>query len=366
MNALLVGCDFQEVKLDGCAIDFLGLCRPSILEAKAARPLYDYDIVVINPASYSHFLFGSKGKHSDSVDELWDLKRVDNNLDLDTVFDYRDRTVEMRAALEGGTRVIWLMALEKRIHFFGWRTIYMGYVHPEVQKIAQQAVVREKKTKRLTTRKDNNIFLQYFVELEKAGFDICLDNIDVGNDYLASSLEGYCLGVELKLKSSRGWLLTPPKTANTYAELLRCVSNSDLADQPGAYHGIFLSHTIEDKPFVQRLKKSLVAHGVREVWVDEAEIQIGDSLMKKIEAGIRSTRFFGVVLSPRSIQSKWVQRELEIAMHKEIGGEEVVVLPLLQERCKIPPFLQGKLYADFTTDEKYEESLNKLLRRLKK
>ncbi|WP_210247331.1 toll/interleukin-1 receptor domain-containing protein [Blastochloris sulfoviridis] len=47
--------------------------------------------------------------------------------------------------------------------------------------------------------------------------------------------------------------------------------------------GIFLSHTGVDKPFVRQLRKDLMAHGVPRVCLDEAEIDIGDSLIAKIE-----------------------------------------------------------------------------------
>lgn len=42
------------------------------------------------------------------------------------------------------------------------------------------------------------------------------------------------------------------------------------------YHSLFLSHTSGDKPFVRRLHKDLMAHGVPRVRLDEAEIDIGD------------------------------------------------------------------------------------------
>ena len=129
--------------------------------------------------------------------------------------------------------------------------------------------------------------------------------------------------------------------------------------------GQLLSHTSDDKPFVRNLKKSLQDHGVKKVWLDEAEILIGDSLIKKIDEGLTKTRYIGVVLSSRSVKSNWVQKELEIAMNREISSGEVVVLPLVYQHCDLPPFLQGKLYADFSSSEEYEASLKKLLRRLK-
>lgn len=131
------------------------------------------------------------------------------------------------------------------------------------------------------------------------------------------------------------------------------------------YHGIFLSHTGADKPFVRQLRKDLLEHSVPRVWVDEAEIDVGDSLTAKIEEGMKETRYIGVVLSAKSIDAPWVKKELDIALNREISSGEVVVLPLLYEKCKIPVFLEGKLYADFTSSEDYANGLVKLLRRLR-
>nr|WP_262377454.1 toll/interleukin-1 receptor domain-containing protein [Pseudomonas veronii] len=70
-------------------------------------------------------------------------------------------------------------------------------------------------------------------------------------------------------------------------------------------------------------------------------------------------------MSAKSVKSPWVERELEIAIHREISTGEVVVLPLLYEQCDLPLFLVGKLYADFTSPDSYDEGVGKLLRRLK-
>src|SRR6266581_9347342 len=98
-----------------------------------------------------------------------------------------------------------------------------------------------------------------------------------------------------------------------------------------------LRFTNKDKSFVYRLKSALNKRGVNDVWVDEAEIMVGDSLIKKIEEAITKARYFGVVLSPRSVRSRWVKKELEIAMNMEIRSDSVIVLPLLLENCEIRP-----------------------------
>ncbi|MFL6258326.1 MAG: toll/interleukin-1 receptor domain-containing protein [Thermoanaerobaculia bacterium] len=126
---------------------------------------------------------------------------------------------------------------------------------------------------------------------------------------------------------------------------------------------IFLSHAHEDKDFARRLAQDLVAAGAR-VWIDEAEILLGDSLIAKISEAIDVMDYLAVVLSPTSVQSEWVRREVEIALNGEIAGQTVKVLPLLLSSCDIPPFLRGRLYADFTGPDSYANSFNLILERL--
>lgn len=126
---------------------------------------------------------------------------------------------------------------------------------------------------------------------------------------------------------------------------------------------IFLSHNSKDKPFVRKLANDLRRHGFY-VWVDEAEIKIGDSLIEKIREGIDEVEYVGVVLSTNSINSEWVKREIDIAMNQEIEGKKVKVLPIMLEKVDPPSFLKGKLYADFTTEEAYPQGLDLIVDRL--
>jgi len=110
---------------------------------------------------------------------------------------------------------------------------------------------------------------------------------------------------------------------------------------------VFLSHSSKDKAFARKLSEELRANGV-DVWIDEAELRIGDSLIDKIGSAINEADFIAVILSPNSVNSSWVQKELSLALTKEFANKNVKVLPILKEPCEIPHFLQGKLYADFT------------------
>ncbi|OQW65619.1 MAG: molecular chaperone Tir [Nitrospira sp. ST-bin5] len=365
-RVLLVGCEYTGSSIPDVRIDTLGLCRASVCEEKAAFSLYEYDLIIINPESYSHFIFGSPTKHSSSDKELWDLKAENNKYDLDDAYDRTDRSKELSAAIAQGTRVLWIMAPQKRIKFYGLRSIYIGYANSVAADLIETANLHQKKSRRITIKPEAGEFVPYFEQLQKDGWKLCLSDYGDTLESFAESPEGYSLGGRVKIGSSFAWLITPPTTQEATNLLVAGALGLGADDVTrGSYHGIFLSHTGEDKSFVRDLKARLEAHGVKNVWLDEAEIQIGDSLTKKIEDGLRKTKYIGIVLSPRSIKSPWVEKELEVAITREISTGEVVVLPLLYEECELPAFLVGKMYADFTSPAKYDESLGKLLRRLK-
>ena len=113
---------------------------------------------------------------------------------------------------------------------------------------------------------------------------------------------------------------------------------------------IFLSHNHKDRPFVRKLSINLKKHGI-ESWLDEAEIGVGDSLIEKIQQAIKNVEYFAVILSPNSVNSSWVRKELEVAMSMEIERKRVFVLPILYKNCELPPFLKTKRYADFLDSE---------------
>jgi hypothetical protein len=146
------------------------------------------------------------------------------------------------------------------------------------------------------------------------------------------------------------------------ARLLDLISNHAGLATPHV-PSIFLSHSTSDKSFVRNLAEQLSLAGVR-VWLDEAEIKIGESLTEKIGQAIWEADFVGAVLSANSIQSNWVQKELQLALQKGIQGRKIVVLPILLELVEIPPFLRDKAYANFTSPDRFSGSLKKLLEAL--
>jgi hypothetical protein len=122
----------------------------------------------------------------------------------------------------------------------------------------------------------------------------------------------------------------------------------------------FLGHNHADKNFARQLAHDLKESGVT-VWIDEAALGIGDSLVTNIGRTIDSAEYLGVLLSTNSVKSEWVLREVEIALNSEISGRKIKVLPLLLDNCQFPASLRGKVLADFRDPAMYQCEFSKLL-----
>ena len=122
---------------------------------------------------------------------------------------------------------------------------------------------------------------------------------------------------------------------------------------------VFVSHSSKDKPFVRKLVDELQKHDLQ-VWFDEREMGVGDSISSGISAGLENADYLLVVLSPSSIESNWVKNELNAALMEEASNKGIVILPAVIEDCEIPMLLRDRIYADFR--KQFEDGLNGLLR----
>ena len=119
---------------------------------------------------------------------------------------------------------------------------------------------------------------------------------------------------------------------------------------------VFVSHSSSDKPFVRRLKDSLQERGIT-VWLDEAEIRVGESIPEKVAEGIAAAEAFCIVISQASHNSKWVTRELNVFLPRFVQTSGVV-LPCRLDGAPLPGLISDVKYADFSTS--YEEGLEAL------
>jgi hypothetical protein len=128
----------------------------------------------------------------------------------------------------------------------------------------------------------------------------------------------------------------------------------------GIPYDIFISYSHQDQRFVDRLVRDLEDRRLK-VWRDGFMLLPGQGIAEKVFNGIANSRCLLCVLSRKSVRSKWVKRELEVAVTRSLerGASEIAVLPALIEECKIPQVLYGIFYVSFQED--YDAALNKVV-----
>ena len=175
-----------------------------------------------------------------------------------------------------------------------------------------------------------------------------------GHWYLTIDLGGYAGKVKHSARVLSGILPAAREPLPLAQETNLYVDNTDLNKE----YDVFISHASEDKDSVVRpLAIALKNKGVN-VWYDEFELKIGDSLRRKIDHGLSKSKFGIVVISRSFIKKGWTNYELDGLMTKAISGQQIL-LPIWhditkQEVIDYSPSLADKV-ARNTSQETVEE-----------
>lgn len=129
-------------------------------------------------------------------------------------------------------------------------------------------------------------------------------------------------------------------------------------------HDVFISHASEDKEsFVRKLAEGLRASGIN-VWYDEFELKVGDSLRRSIDRGLTGSRFGIVVLSTAFFAKNWTQYELDGLVTKEHSGSGKVILPIWHKVSKDEVASYSPTLADKVALNTGIQSLDEIVARL--
>lgn len=184
-----------------------------------------------------------------------------------------------------------------------------------------------------------------------------------GHWHVAVDMQGLRGSVRAAGRRIPGQLLRPLPPLREQRPQLRSIAENIADAVPDVLAAerdfdVFISHASEDKNAVV----GPLAHALRkdglEVWYDEFELKIGDSLRRKIDSGIARSRFGIVVLSPSFFAKGWPQYELDGLVTMSVSGAQVL-LPLWHgisrdEVISHSPSLADKVAlrtADYTIEE---------------
>ena len=135
-------------------------------------------------------------------------------------------------------------------------------------------------------------------------------------------------------------------------------------------YDVFISHASEDKDSVVRPLAIALKDSGLSVWYDEFELKIGDSLRRKIDAGLARSNFGIVIISRDFIKKGWTNYELDGLITRSVSGEQQL-LPIWHNITKkevvdYSPSLADKLARNTavnTVDEIAEEIAQVVLSR---
>jgi chemotaxis protein histidine kinase CheA len=126
----------------------------------------------------------------------------------------------------------------------------------------------------------------------------------------------------------------------------------------------FISHASEDKEFARRLYQNLKDAG-KEIWFDEMVLTVGDSLRRKIDEGLKNSKYGIVILSSWFFSKNWPQHELDGLVAKEMMGNKVI-LPIWHKTSKDEVMAYSPTLADKVALNTSIQSLDEIVAELLK
>jgi hypothetical protein len=139
------------------------------------------------------------------------------------------------------------------------------------------------------------------------------------------------------------------------------------------YYSCFISHSSKDQELAERLHADLQDKGVR-CWFAPEDLKIGDKFRTRIDEAIRYHDKLLLVLSEHSVNSKWVEKEVETAFDKETA-DHTVLFPIRlddavmqTDRAWAADIRRTRHIGDFANwkdHDAYQKAFERLLRDLK-
>lgn len=112
---------------------------------------------------------------------------------------------------------------------------------------------------------------------------------------------------------------------------------------------VFISHRGTDQDAAERLARELRNRG-HGVWLDAWEINIGDSIIERIENGLSGSSYLVLCYSDAGLTSPWMRREWMSTLARQLAGAQARLLPVRLTGGSPPAILADLKYADLVAN----------------
>lgn len=113
---------------------------------------------------------------------------------------------------------------------------------------------------------------------------------------------------------------------------------------------VFISHSSADKPIARQIASELRNKGI-DVWIDEKDIVAGSSIGDAVAEGIEQSDYFLILISGKSVQSRWVHEEASMAFQKAMEVK-FPIIPIRLDGTAVPRIIKHLKYIDFKPSTK--------------
>src|ERR1022692_1802511 len=113
---------------------------------------------------------------------------------------------------------------------------------------------------------------------------------------------------------------------------------------------VFLSHSVKDAEFVERLADALIAADF-EPWLCEVDIEKSENIVAKIEEGLAQCDLALVVWSPDAATSNWTKEEWTSVLARQVAEQKIRLGIVLLREHPLPVVLQNKRHIDARSDQ---------------
>ncbi len=131
---------------------------------------------------------------------------------------------------------------------------------------------------------------------------------------------------------------------------------------------VFLSYTHNDSFLAKKIASALVKKGL-DVWNAETEILPGDNWAEKISNALKESDAMVVLVTPESLESRIVRREIEYALGDKSYNKRVIPVLIGSEENlsveSIPWILRKLQMIRLSKPEQTDEGINQITEALK-
>jgi hypothetical protein len=112
---------------------------------------------------------------------------------------------------------------------------------------------------------------------------------------------------------------------------------------------VFISHRRSDTSQAEELAARIRDEG-HDVWFDEWEIGLGDSIVGRMNEGLEGAAFLVLCYSDDGVSSPFMSREWLSALHRQLEGRGIKILPVRLTGGEPPAILADIRYPDLVFD----------------